>query len=70
VSINLINPGKVILGGGVSQSFELFAPTLWETVNRQIFRDANQNIVIEPTHLGTDAALAGAAALAFRGLHK
>ena len=67
-SINLINPGKVILGGGVSQSFELFAPTLRETVHRQIFRDANQNVVIEPTQLGADAALAGATALALRGL--
>ena len=68
-SINLINPGKVILGGGVSQSFELFAPAMRETVQRQIFRDANQNVVIEPTQLGTDAALAGAVALALRGLH-
>ena len=68
-SINLINPGKVILGGGVSQSFGLFAPAMRETVQRQIFRDANQNVVIEPTQLGTDAALAGAVALALRGLH-
>jgi len=67
-SINLINPGKVILGGGVSQSFELFAPAMRETVQRQIFRDANQNVVIEPTQLGTDAALAGAVALALRGI--
>ena len=67
-SINLINPGKVILGGGVSQSFELFAPTMYETIQRQIFRDANQNFVIETTQLGADAALAGAAALAIRGL--
>ena len=66
-SINLINPGKVILGGGVSQSFELFAPAMRETVQRQIFRDANQNVVIEPTQLGVDAALAGAVALALRG---
>ena len=69
-SINLINPGKVILGGGVSESFELFAPVLKETVNRQVFRDANQNVVIEPTQLGSDAAVAGATALAFRGLLK
>ncbi len=67
-SINLINPGKVILGGGVSQSFELFAPALHETVQRHIFRDANRSVLIEPTQLGNDAALAGAAALAFRGL--
>lgn len=63
-AINLINPGKVILGGGVSQSFDLFGPELRKTVQQQIFRDANQNVVIEPTHLGTDAALAGAAAVA------
>ena len=66
-SINLINPGKVILGGGVSQAFEFFAPALRETVHRQVFRDANQNVVIEQTQLGNDAALTGAAALALRG---
>jgi glucokinase len=66
-SINLINPGKVILGGGISQSFDLFAPSLRETVQRQIFRDANQNVTIAPTQLGTDAALAGAVALVLRG---
>ena len=67
-SVNLINPGKVILGGGVSQSFELFGSELEKTIQRQMFRAANEQLVIEPTHLGNDAALFGATALAFRGL--
>lgn len=67
-SVNLINPAKVILGGGVSQSFDLFYPELHKTVQERIFRDANQSLIIEPTQLGNDAALAGAAAIALRGL--
>jgi len=64
---NLLNLGKVILGGGVSESFELFYPELKRTFDRQVFRKANPQILIEKTLLGTDAALAGAAAIACRG---
>ena len=67
-AVNLVNPGKVVLGGGVSQSFDLFYPELHKTLQRQMFRDANQKLVIEQTQLGTDAALAGAAAIALRGI--
>lgn len=63
-AINTLNPQKVVIGGGVAESFELFAPELLMTVNRMTYREASKNLAIEKTGLGYDAALIGAATLA------
>lgn len=61
---NILNPKKVILGGGVSLSFPLFEKALRETVNRFVYRRANQKLEILPTPLGYNGGLLGAAAVA------
>ena len=66
-AVNTVNPLKVVIGGGVSASFDLFAETLRETVNSRIYRFANPNLVIETTRLGYDAPLIGTAVLALDG---
>lgn len=60
---NILNPEKIIIGGGVSRAWDLFAPALKSEFQKNIFRRANANVVIEPTALGYEAALIGAAAL-------
>lgn len=60
---NLLNPGKIVLGGGVGGAFELFYPALRETFEAEAFGDACSHVVIERTALGYDAATIGAAAL-------
>lgn len=62
---NLLNPAKVILGGGVSLAFPLFEDSLRETVNKHLYRNANPNLQILPTPLGYDGGLLGAAAVGF-----
>ncbi len=62
---NLLNPAKVILGGGVSLAFSLFEASLWETVNKHLYRTANPGLQILPTPLGYDGGLLGAAAVGF-----
>jgi glucokinase len=69
-SVNLLNLEKVIIGGGISASFDLFYAELEKTFQDQVFRDANKNVIIEPTQLGYSAALAGAAALGYRRIVK
>ncbi len=64
--INIINPEKVVIGGGMSASFDLFEQSLRDTVNRYVYRRANSAVKIERTGL-TDTALIGAAACAFSG---
>ncbi len=66
-TINILNPQKVVIGGGVSNDFVLFEKSLKEETEKRIYKNANKNIEISQTQLGYDAALIGAAALAFKG---
>lgn len=61
---NLINPEKIVIGGGVSGAFDLLYPSLWETFQTCLFKQVNSTISIERTGLGYEAGLLGAAALA------
>jgi glucokinase len=64
-AVNLLNPQKVVIGGGVSLGFDLFRPSLLKTLETHIYRNANISVTVEPTILGYAAALLGAAALCF-----
>lgn len=62
---NLINPEKIIIGGGVSGAFDLLYPSLWETFQECLFKQVNKTISIEKTGLNYEAGLLGAASLAY-----
>ncbi len=62
---NVVNPRKVILGGGVSLAFPLFEASLLDTVRRRVYRGANPGIELAPTLLGYDGGLLGAAGIGF-----
>jgi len=64
-AVNLINPQKVVIGGGVSLGFDLFRPSLTKTLETHVYRNANPGLKVEPTALGYNAALLGAAAICF-----
>ena len=64
VAVNLLNPAKVVLGGGVSLAYDLFGPSLERTVLEQIYRGANPDVAIGPTPLGELAGLYSGAAIA------
>lgn len=64
VAINVLNPAKVVLGGGVSLAFDLFGPPLKQAIHERIYRAANPNLEVLPTPLGYLAGLYGAAAIA------
>jgi len=65
-AVNLLNLEKVVIGGGVSNSFDLLLPSMESTLRAKIFRDANPNVIFTKTGLGLDAGLAGAVALAMK----
>lgn len=64
-AVNLLNPAKVVVGGGVSLAFDLFGDALRGTLLQHIYRRANAALTVEPTALGYNGGLYGAAALAF-----
>ncbi|MYL46699.1 ROK family protein [Virgibacillus halodenitrificans] len=61
--IHLVNPKKVVLGGGVMNSAEFLLPSIQKTINqRALTTDAKQTEVVV-TSLGEDATLLGAVSL-------
>jgi glucokinase len=60
----LLNPARVVIGGGISKAGEaLFAP-LREELGRQITAWSGARIDVAPAALGDDSVLWGALALA------
>ena len=63
-AVNLLNPCRIVIGGGVSLAFDLFAPALRQTLRNLIYVGANPDLTVLPTPLGYDAGLYSAAAIA------
>lgn len=62
---NVINPEKIVVGGGVAGAFDLLYPSLWKHFQDCLFKATNKTLTIEKTGLGYEAGLVGAASLAF-----
>jgi glucokinase len=68
--VNLLNPERLIVGGGVAQAGEwLLEPARWE-LRRRALPTATETIQLAPAALGTNAGILGAAALVFHALDK
>jgi glucokinase len=66
---NLLNPQRIILGGGVAGAFDLFGETLHHTMRQRSFREVYDNLRLVQAQCGTDAGGLGAACLA-KSIHK
>jgi len=64
-SINLIDPEVVIIGGSISNAFDIFYPSLHDTICKNICPVTAQNLRIVKAELGDNAGFIGAAALVF-----
>lgn len=67
IAANLMNPRKVIIGGGISLAFDLFEKSLRDTLREQYYADPNHPLMLMPTPLAYDGGLLAAAAVAFVG---
>lgn len=61
-AINMLNPARVYIGGGVSRSLELMLPAVQEAIQRDVVAQC-ADVKIAQTALGYEASLLGAAAL-------
>jgi glucokinase len=64
-AITLVDPRAVFLGGGVAGAADLLIPRLEALLPDRVLAWKSRTIPILPSGLGYDAALVGAAALAF-----
>jgi glucokinase len=58
--INLFDPEKIVLGGGVAKSFDLFYPTLMEKLEEERFSPRIPLPRVEYSKLGEDTGIIGA----------
>ena len=63
--LNLLNPGRVIIGGGVSRAGELLMAPIRQTVRSQAFDRPARDADIVLAALGDDVGVIGAAAVVF-----
>ncbi len=64
---NLLNPAKVVIGGGVSLSFDLFEKSMRDTIDQYVYKNANSELTVLPTAFGNTGGIMGAAAVAVCG---
>lgn len=67
---NVLNPARVIIGGGVSLAFLVFEKYLLEEVQHSIYLSANRELKIMPSAFGYNGGLLGATAVAVCGRDK
>ncbi|HEX4200777.1 MAG TPA: ROK family protein [Chthoniobacterales bacterium] len=60
----LVNPGRIVLGGGVSQAGERLIGYIRETIQNRCEKTFWENLEVVPAALGNDAGIIGAATLA------
>lgn len=61
--IHIINPQKIVLGGGVSKSEKLILPEILQTIEARALTPQAKKIDVAITKLGDDATLLGAVSL-------
>lgn len=61
--IHLLNPQKIVLGGGVMKSKEFIMPAILETIQQRVLTSEARKTEVIVTQLGDGATLLGAASL-------
>ncbi|RDW20708.1 ROK family transcriptional regulator [Oceanobacillus chungangensis] len=61
--IHLINPSKIVLGGGVMKSEKFILPAIEQTIEKRALTPEAKGTVVVMTSLGDDATLLGAVSL-------
>jgi glucokinase len=63
--INIFNPERIVVGGGVKDAWPLFIGATREEIMKRAFAVPAKRTEIVPSQLGDDAGMVGAAAVAF-----
>lgn len=61
--VNLLNPEKIIVGGGVADAGELLLAPLKETLKKRAMKIAGETVEVVPAQLGNTAGVIGASLL-------
>jgi len=62
-AVNLLNPDRIVIGGGIANAWAFFAPALRRALARQALPAAVQRVRVVRARLGNHAGVVGAAVL-------
>lgn len=65
-AVNLLNPDRVVIGGGVAKAWPMFAPSLLRTVHGLAMDVPGRTVRVVRAKLGDDAGVVGAAVLVWQ----
>ena len=61
--VNLLNPEKIIIGGGVADAGDILIAPLVETLKKRAMKIAGETVSVVPAQLGNTAGVIGASLL-------
>lgn len=67
--VNLLNPKKIIIGGGISNAHRHFLKTVHQTIRRRSMRIPARAVEVVKAKLGDDAGMIGAYVLVYDAIH-
>lgn len=67
--IYVLTPQAIIIGGGVSASFEFFLPAVTKEIEQRVIPTSRVGLQILPAELGNSAGMVGAAKLAWQNIN-
>jgi glucokinase len=63
--VNVLNPEAIVIGGGVANGWDLFAPEIERQISARAFQQPAERVKLIRAKLGDDAALVGMASSVF-----
>lgn len=60
---NLLNPQRIVIGGGIANNWALFSPALLKTLRAEAMASSGRTVRVLPARLGDRAGIVGAAVL-------
>ena len=67
--VNVLDPGKIIIGGGMSNEWDAYIAPGVELMRQQAFSGVGKRVAVEPPALGAQAGAMGGVALAQDATH-
>ncbi|MGB9641782.1 MAG: ROK family protein [Candidatus Ratteibacteria bacterium] len=64
--VNMLNPDRIILAGGIAQAGEILFDTVRKTIKERSMKVLSASVQVVPAGLGTDAGIISGAALVFQ----
>ncbi len=64
--VNMLNPDRIILAGGIAQAGEILFQTVRKTIEERAMGVLSRTVEVVPAGLGNDAGIISGAALVFQ----